>query len=70
MIHLLNSFRYFLSFHPSIIEWMENSFEFEERGSTIMIHLSNFFRIFFPFHSSIISREWLENSKEFERRGL
>lgn len=44
---------YFFPFHPSVFlrGLLENSFESEGRGSTIMIHLSIFFHIFFSFSS-------------------
>lgn len=45
-------------------EWLENPFEFEGRGSTIVIHPSNSFRYFPSFHPNVISREWLENTFE------
>lgn len=50
---LFIEFYIFFPFHPSVVlrGLLENSFESEGRGSTIMIHLSIFFHIFFSFSS-------------------
>ena len=69
MIHLSNSFRYFLSFYPSVIlrEWLENLKEFEGRGLIIGIHLSNSFYLFNSIFFFLSKCHFVQMIGKFER---